>query len=380
MVNPIYLLLTLVSVAGFVMLCVNLYVLLKQSKNKRPEEAMLLHQRLDSLSQLVNDQLKHGRESTDRATLSVQQKMDSLAHLLANQLNESRESTQKATLAVHQQVQGFTQGMTQLQDVVKQVHESVKGVSSFQDIFKAPKLRGTWGEASLEAALNQYFPRERYEMQHYFKSGEAVDAILKLPNNIILPIDSKFNWENFEKMVNAETEINKDMYRKQFLSDVKKKVDEISSKYILPSEGTTDFALMYIPAETVYYEIINQIKEADIPSYARSKKVVLISPNTFMLSISSISHWFRDVQITKQTQEIIKRLGRIVTDSGKLSDSFEKLGKHLSNAQSSFEDSEKRLSLMTDRINSVVEIGEVEEVKKIAAVGEPRQGREAPEV
>lgn len=336
MTSPIYLLITLVSVASVILLGINLYVLIRQGKNKKPEETLVLHQRLDSLSQLINDQLK-----------------------------ESRESTQKATLAVHQQVQGFTQGMTQLQEVVKQVHESVKGVSSFQDIFKSPKLRGIWGEASLEGALNQYFPRERYEMQHYFKSGEAVDAIIKLPNNIILPVDSKFNWENFEKMVNAETEMNKDMYRKQFLSDVKKKVDEISSKYILPSEGTTDFALMYIPAETVYYEVINNVKEADIPAYARSKKVVLVSPNTFMLSISSISHWFRDVQITKQTQEIIKRLGRIVTDSTKLSENFSRLGKHLSNAQSSFEDSEKRLSLMTDRISNVIEVGGGEEAPKL---------------
>ncbi len=373
MVNPVYLLLTLVSIAAFVMLCVNLYVLLKQSKGKKPDEsALLMHQRLDSLSQLVNDQLKHGRETTDRATLSVQQKMDSLVQLLSTQLNESRESTQKATLAVHQQVQGFTQGMTQLQEIVKNVHDSVKSVSSFQDIFKSPKLRGIWGEASLEAALNQYFPRERYEMQHYFKSGEAVDAVLKLPNNVILPVDSKFNWENFEKMVNppspeASEGRSADYYRKLFLFDVKKKIDEISSKYILPSENTTDFALMYIPAETVYYEIINQIKDADIPNYARSKKVILVSPNTFMLSVSSISHWFRDIQVTKQTQNIIKRLGRIVTDSGKLSGSFEKLGKHLTNAQSSFEDSEKRLSLMTDRINSVVEIGEVETVPKIEA-------------
>lgn len=368
MINPIYLLLALISIAAFIMLCVNLYVLLKQSRNKKPDEgSLVLHQRLDSLSQLVHEQLKHGRETTDRATLSVQQKMDSLAHLLTAQLNESRESTQKATLAVHQQVQGFTQGMTQLQEVVKNVHDSVKNVSSFQDIFKSPKLRGIWGEASLEAALNQYFPRERYEMQHYFKSGEAVDAVLKLPNNIILPVDSKFNWENFEKMVNADTEINKEIYKKQFLSNVKEKIDEISSKYILPAEGTTDFALMYIPAETVYYEIINQIKDADIPNYARSKKVILVSPNTFMLSVSSISHWFRDIQVTKQTKDIIKRLGRIVTDSGKLSDSFSKLGKHLTNAQSSFEDSEKRLSLMTDRISNVVEIGEVESVPKIKA-------------
>src|SRR6185369_12759553 len=133
---------------------------------------------------------------------------------------------------------------------LKQVHESVKDVSSFQNIFKSPKLRGIWGEAALEASLAQYFSKDSYELQHYFKSGEAVDAILRLPNDLILPIDSKFNWENFEKMVNAGNDIQREIHKKSFFSDVKKKIDEIAAKYILPSEGTTDFALMYVPAET----------------------------------------------------------------------------------------------------------------------------------
>lgn len=335
MTRELYILLSVVGIAILAMLGVNLYLLLRPKKDGKEDHYVVLHQRFDALSQLVNDQLRQSRESTERATLSV-----------------------------HQQVQGFTQGMVLLQETVKQVQDSVKNVSSFQDIFKSPKLRGIWGEASLEAALGQYFPKDLYEMQHYFKSGEAVDAILKLPNGLILPVDSKFNWENFEKMVHSETDINRDLYRKQFFVDVKKKVDEIASKYLIPSEGTTDVALMYVPAETVYYEIINNIKEVDIPSYARSKKVFLVSPNTFALSVSTIMHWFRDVEVTKRTREIIKRLERIAADGGKLADDFRKLGSHLTNARGAYDDSEKRLGLMVGRVQNVIKSGE-EDAEKL---------------
>lgn len=320
-----------VGAAVVLMLAINLYLALQARKRKPDDQYLVLHQRFDALSQLMNEQLKQSRESTERATLSV-----------------------------HQQVQSFTKGMTELHETVRRVQESVRDVSSFQDIFKSPKLRGTWGEASLEAALGQYFPKDMYSIQHYFKSGEAVDAALKLPNGVLLPIDSKFNWGNFEKMINADTDMNREIYRKQFFSDVKKKVDEIAAKYILPGEGTTDMALMYVPAETVYYEIISNIKEADIPAYARSKKVVLVSPNTFALSVTAILHWFRDVEFSKQTREIMKRLDRISADGGKLAEEFRVLGKHLSNAHSAYDESEKRLNLMVDRVKNVVEIGERE--------------------
>jgi len=335
-INPIFVIIGIVSTAVLAMLGINLYLMLRSRRNVDDGQGhfMVLHQRMDSFMDLMNKQLAEGRQSSE-----------------------------KAALAVHQQVQGFTQGITQLQEGLKNMHESVKSVSSFQDLFRNPKLRGQWGEMSLEASLAQYFPRDRYLIQHYFSSGEAVDAALKLPNDILLPIDSKFNWDNFQKMVNSDNDIHRDGYRKLFLSDVKKKVDEISSKYILPTEGTTDFALMFVPAETVYYEMINNIKDVDIPEYARKKKVMMVSPNTFALSVSAIHHWYKDVQINKQTQSIIKKLERVVADSSKLSDDFRKLGNHLSNAKSSYDDSEKRLSLMVDRVKNVVEIGGEEQEK-----------------
>jgi DNA recombination protein RmuC len=306
------------------------------------ENFNLLNQRLDGLNVAMNQALRD------------------TVKMVAEQLKDSRESVERSSRAVNQQVQGFTTGLTQLTENLKQVHESVKNVSSFQDIFKAPKLRGIWGEASLEASLAQYFPKDRYELQHYFKSGEAVDAILRLPNDLILPVDSKFNWENFEKMVNADNDISREQYKKVFFSDVKKKIDEVATKYVLPSEGTTDFALMYVPAETVYYEVVNNIKDVDLPGYALSKKVFLVSPNTFMLSVSAISHWLKDVQLNKQTKDVMKRLALIAKDGQKLADDFRRLGKHISDAKGSYDDSEKRLSLMVDRVQNVIEIEEKE--------------------
>ncbi len=366
MSNPMIVLAVIVSLATLIMLGINLYLMLQgRKKNQEPDDKYLvLNQRFDALSQVLNDQLHRNRETTDRATATVSQ-------LIAEQLERSRQASERATLTVHQQVQSFTQNMTQLQENMKQMHESVKSVSSFQDIFKSPKLRGIWGEQSLEASLQQYFSRDMYEIQHYFKSGEAVDAVLKLPNNLLLPIDSKFNWENFEKMVNAENDINKDIYRKAFFGDVKKKIDEIAAKYLLPAESTTDLALMYVPAETVYYEIINNIKDVDIPNYARTKKVFLVSPNTFALSISAIRHWIKDIEFSKQTRDIMKRLERIATDGSKLAEGFRKLGSHLANARSAYDDSEKRIGLLVDRVQNVIEIGESSQDSEVKKLDQP---------
>src|SRR3989344_1594626 len=165
-INPMYVMVSVVGFAALAMAGVNLYLMLKSRRRTDEGQShfMVLHQRMDSFMDLMNKQLSEGRQSSE-----------------------------KAALAVHQQVQGFTQGITQLQEGLKNMHESVKSVSSFQDLFRNPKLRGQWGEMSLEASLAQYFPRDRYNIQHYFLSGEAVDAVLKLPNEVLLPIDSKFN-------------------------------------------------------------------------------------------------------------------------------------------------------------------------------------------
>ncbi|MFC1629680.1 DNA recombination protein RmuC [Patescibacteria group bacterium] len=288
-----------------------------------------------------------------------------LTDLMIGQLKEIRGSVDGTSKAMNEQIFSFTKETTKLREELKQVQNAVKDVSSFQEIFKSPKLRGQWGEASLEHILGQHFPAEFYKTQHLFSSGEQVDAILKLPNGRILPIDAKFPLENFSKMVESETAGERVAFQKQFVEDVKSRIQEISSKYILPSEDTVDFALMYIPAEAVYYEIVNNIgKDFDLTNYAWSKRIILTSPNTIYLTLRTIEHWFKDTQVSRQTQEILKRLNRIHKDAEKLADSFRKLGSHLRNTVSAYDNSEKRLSLFSERVERLLETDEKKQLKK----------------
>jgi len=288
-----------------------------------------------------------------------------ITDLMIGQLKEIRGSVDGTSKAMQDQIRSFTKETTEMRENLKQIEEAVKDVSTFQEIFKSPKLRGQWGEASLEHILAQHFPKELYKTQYLFSSGDQVDAVLKLPNGRVLPIDSKFPSENFEKMINAGAETEKNFYKKSFLEDVKNRVQEIASKYILPSEGTTEFAFMYIPAEAVYYEIINNIgREVDIAAFAWSKHIILTSPNGLYKDLRTIEHWFRDTQISKQTQEILRKLGRVHQDSEKLMEDFRKLGSHISNAKSAYESSENRLKLLDDKVEKLVEIGETKQLKQ----------------
>jgi len=299
------------------------------------------------------------KEKTDQGQTEAIRSLEQQINVMVGQIKEISGVVGGTSQEMNKQISSFTREATQIREDLKQIQNTVKEVSSFQEIFKSPKLRGQWGEASLEHILAQHFPQELCARQHLFSSGEQVDAILKLPNGKILPIDAKFPADNFLKMVNATSETEKNSCKKSFLEDVKNRINEISSKYILPSEDTVDFALMYIPAEAIYYEIINNIgREVDVPEYAWSKKIIITSPNTIYLHLRTIEHWFKDTQISRQTQEVVKRLARISQDAVKLMDDFRKLGSHIKNASSAYDNSEKRLSLLGERVEKIIETGE----------------------
>ena len=295
----------------------------------------------------------------DKQTSAIRDLERRMTDLMISQLKEIRDSQSVTSKAMNEQIHSFTQEATKIRDDLRQVQDTIKDVSTFQEIFKSPKLRGQWGEASLEHILSQHFPSELYKMQYLFSTDEQVDAVLKLPNGKLLPIDSKFPSENFEKMVTAVAETERAFHKKNFIEDVKFKISDIAAKYILPAEGTLDYAFMYIPAEAVYYEIIHNIgKETDIAAFAWSKHIILTSPNGIYKDLRTIEHWFRDVQISKRTQEILKKLGKVHQDAQKLMDDFRKLGSHISNAKSAFDSSEKRLSMLDEKVDKLEQIGE----------------------
>lgn len=197
-----------------------------------------------------------------------------------------------------------------------------RGMKDLQEFLSSPKLRGNIGEQVLKELLKQFLPNESFNLQYTFKSGEKVDAAIMTSAGII-PVDSKFPLENFRKM---QSDVS---YKKIFESDVKKHIDDISRKYILTDEGTLDYALMYIPSEAVYYEIVNNQTLFD---YAQSKRILPVSPTTFYAYIKAILMSFEGQKIEKQAKEILASLRAIKKDYGKVEENLSVLQKHLVNA------------------------------------------------
>jgi len=190
-------------------------------------------------------------------------------------LNQMSQSLQEANKIIGQNLSSATgvfgnveEQLGKLEATNIQILEVSKNISNLQELLRVPKFRGQMGETLLESLLAEVLPQQYYQMQYGFKTGEAVDAVIKLGEHLV-PIDAKFSLENFQKMIEVNDEQAKNSYRRKFIQDIKSRVDEISSKYILPQENTYDFAFMYIPAENVYYETI--IKE-DLFSYFAAKK------------------------------------------------------------------------------------------------------------
>jgi DNA recombination protein RmuC len=230
-----------------------------------------------------------------------------------------------------------------------QILEVSRNITNLQELLRAPKFRGQLGETLLENLLAQVLPKEYFKTQYRFKASETVDAIIILGNKFV-PIDAKFSLENFQKMLDTDDEHEKNSYRKRFIQDAKNRIEEISSKYILPSENTYDFALMYIPAENVYYEMI--IKE-DLLSYCMAKKVIPVSPNTFYAYLQVICLGLRGLKVEENAKEILKRLSTLSIDISKFKEDFDLLGRHIFNANTKYTDSQKRLDRLSDKLINI---------------------------
>lgn len=278
-------------------------------------------------------------------------------------LNQMNQSLQEANKIIGQNLGSATstfgnvkEQLGRLEETNKQIVEISKDISSLQELLRAPKFRGQMGETLLENLLSQVLPKEHYQMQYHFKSSDAVDAIIRLGERLV-PVDAKFSLENFQKMLDTQDEALKNSHRKKFIQDVKNRVDEIAAKYILPQENTYDFALMYIPAENVYYEII--IKE-DLFSYSMSKKVIPVSPNTFYAYLQVICLGLKGLKVEENAKMILKGLSGLSIEINKFKEDFDVLGRHLSDAGRKYEDSQKRLDRFSDRLTNIQDTKHIE--------------------
>jgi DNA recombination protein RmuC len=275
---------------------------------------------------------------------------------LNERLNQMNQSLQESNKIIGQNLGSAAnifgnvkEQLGKLESTNAQILEVSKNVSSLQELLRAPKFRGQMGETLLENLLSQVLPKNFYNTQYQFRSSEVVDAVIRLGERLV-PVDAKFSLENFQKMAEAQDEAAKNNLRKKFIQDVKNRIDEIATKYILPQENTYDFALMYIPAENVYYEVI--VKE-DIFSYSMARKVIPVSPNTFYAYLQVICLGLKGLKIEENAKAILKNLSMLTVEINKFRDDFDILGRHISDASAKFTDSQKRLDRLSDKLLNI---------------------------
>lgn len=259
---------------------------------------------------------------------------------------------------------GFTQHLTSSQNTLVTLAERLsdlkaaslniieagKDIQNLQDILRVPKLRGNISELLLEQILREALPAQFYKTQYKFSNGNIVDAIVKLKDSKILCIDAKFPLESIKEHLGNGSKTASET-PSQFIRDVKKHIDSISEKYILPEEGTLDIALMYIPAENVYYEIMH--KEEKIPGYAREKHVIIVSPNSLYLYLSVILTGLKGFEIEKNARGLLSKLSQIKFNLNSFLQDFNIIGTHLTNAKVKYESSKEAIISISEKLKDI---------------------------
>jgi len=269
-----------------------------------------------------------------------------------NLLSSSKDDQVMKLLS--QNIQGISQRFERATEEIGKVTELGRDMKNFQKdfetFFNSPKLRGNLGEQVLRDLLEQVLPKENFELQYKFKEGQTVDAIIKTDKGLI-PIDAKFPLENFRKMAQSPSEQEKVIFEREFIKDVKKHIQDISNKYILPQEKTVDFALMYVPSESIYYEVIREHQE--LQDFARNQKVLLVSPNNFYYFLQVIMIGLEGKRVEEKAEKILEILKAVRLDSQGLEQALSVLSRHITNAKGAMDQVTNKHRQLDSKIDGV---------------------------
>lgn len=275
---------------------------------------------------------------------------------IQGQVQTTEQSVSQKLQQANDTFSQVTEALGKLQEATKKVEEVGRNVASLQDLLRAPKIRGGLGEFFLADLLSQTIPTDFYTLQYEFSSGERVDAVIRLGGRLV-PIDAKFPLESFQRMGQAVTDEERAKWRKELVEGVKGHIDSIAEKYIRPSEGTFDFALMYIPAESVYYEVVVKddglSDEQGLFQHAVRRQVIPVSPNSFYAYLQVILQGLRGFTIEERAQEILSSLSRLQKEFSGVREDFDKAGKQLRFAVQNFDNAQRHLSRFEDRLEAV---------------------------
>jgi len=323
----------LIVLIGLVLLAllVVIYLLTIKKSGVSSDSLGMLKQDLQGIQQLINQSQSHLNERIDKNNSAMQASVQ-------KQMSESSKL-----------IIDVTERLTKLDETNKRVVDVADELKTLQNVLQNPKQRGVLGEYYLQTVLDNVLPVNRYKLQYKFKDGDVVDAVIFLEKDKILPIDSKFSLENYNRLVEEKNKDQRAIYVKRFKQDLKTRIDE-TSKYIRPSENTMDFAFMFIPSEAIYNDLLtNKIGTADTASrdlieYAfQQKKVIIVSPTTFMAYLQTVLQGLRSLQIEDQAKEIQKRVGMLGRHIKSYEEFMHKLGGSLSTTVNHYNNAHKEL-------------------------------------
>jgi len=294
-------------------------------------------------------------------TADLGRRLDSINRQVTEQLNQSTivmsasaDAVNKNMTAVQTTFAGLQRQVGEMTGQARQLSDLSRSLSALENVFGAPKMRGAFGEEQLENLLGLVFSRQQYALQYRFSSGEVVDAVLFLPLGRVA-VDSKFPLENFRRTAEPAGGDEKKAARREFLRDVRRRVDEIASRYIRPAEGTLPFALMYVPAENVYYEAIvrNDDEPFQLYRYCLEKRVIPVSPNSFYAYLQTIMVGLKGMKVSERAESIVREIEALRIELDKFIKAYETVGSHVRNAASKLEEGSKLLNKVELRVESL---------------------------
>lgn len=304
------------------------------------------NKRISELKKPTTDQnllewLKTMQKTVDATNRSINESLSSNSTQMIRTLQENSKQ-------LNERLDKAAMVMRDVGKEVGEMSEIGRSMKELQDFLKSPKLRGNIGEHVLKDLITQIFPKNSFNLQYQFNSGDRVDAAIKTDGGI-LPIDAKFPMENFQKMNKSKTDEEQQAAKKEFIRDIKKHIDAIAKKYILPDEGTMDFALMYVPSESVFYEVANS---EDLVEYARKQRIYIVSPSTLYAHLQTILLSFEGKKIESQSKEVFRLLRALQIDYEKVSESMDTLGKHIGNASNQFSNVQKGVHTLGNKLST----------------------------
>lgn len=327
-----------VIVLGVLVIVLAALLVLRKPATPDTQSSLMLKQDLTKLSDDIT-KLKDGLQSQLTERLDKNQEM-------------MRDSLQKQFGASHKIIAEVTERLTKLDETNKRVVDVADDLKTLQNILQNPKQRGGLGEYYLESVLTNVLTTKNYETQYKFKDGEIVDAVIKLDKGRLLPIDSKFSLENYNRLVEAKGKVERDNLAKLFKTDLKNRIDE-TSKYIRPNENTLDYAFMFIPSEAIYYDLlVNKVgatntSARDLIEYAFiDKKVIIVSPTTLLAYLQTVLQGLKSLQIEEQAKDIQKRVGELGKHIAAHESFMQKLGNSLGTTVGHFNNAHKELKKM----------------------------------